>query len=101
MSLDARGHGKTVVKSTAEDGPRLDMSLTTLSQDTIIVIRLAQEKLGWPQLPSMILVGHSLGGAVMTEVAKSGALGDKVLGYAVLDVVEGLLESSMERGGIG
>jgi len=36
-----------------------------------------------------VLVGHSLGGAVVTDVAKRGELGDKVLGYAVLDVVEG------------
>jgi len=37
----------------------------------------------------MVLVGHSLGGAVVTDVAKSGKLGTNVLGYAVLDVVEG------------
>jgi len=38
----------------------------------------------------MILVGHSLGGAVVTDLAKRGVLGTQVLlGYAVLDVVEG------------
>lgn len=40
-------------------------------------------------MPDVILVGHSLGGAVVTEVAKRGALGKAVQGYAVLDVVEG------------
>ena len=44
-----------------------------------------------PELPGLILVGHSLGGAVITDVAKSGKLGNDVLGYAVLDVVEGTL----------
>jgi hypothetical protein len=38
-------------------------------------------------------VGHSLGGAVVTHVANKGSLGSKMLGYAVLDVVEG---SAME-----
>jgi len=41
-------------------------------------------------MPDVILVGHSLGGAVVTEVAKIGALGKAVQGYAVLDVVEGM-----------
>lgn len=40
-------------------------------------------------MPDVILVGHSLGGAVVTDVAKGGALGKAVQGYAVLDVVEG------------
>ena len=49
--------------------------------------------MSWPpgvdQLPPIILVGHSLGGAVVTELAKSGRLGSSLLAYAVLDVVEG------------
>ena len=45
--------------------------------------------MGWKEMPSLILIGHSLGGAVVTDVAKGGELGNAVLGYAVLDVVEG------------
>lgn len=45
--------------------------------------------MGWEELPLLVLIGHSLGGAVVTDVAKSGELGNAVLGYAVLDVVEG------------
>ncbi len=89
LSFDARGHGETVVEAKTEEKSTLDMALTTLSQDLTSVIRLTQEAMKWPQLPKIVLVGHSLGGAVVTEVAKSGELGDKVLGYAVLDVVEG------------
>src|SRR5690606_21290646 len=37
----------------------------------------------------IILVGHSLGGAVVTDLAKTGRLGTSLLAYAVLDVVEG------------
>lgn len=91
LSLDARGHGETVVEKPA-DTPKsepLDLSLKTLSQDLLNVILLTQRELGWPELPGLVLIGHSLGGAVVTELAMSKKLGDSVLGYAVLDVVEG------------
>ena len=45
--------------------------------------------MGWGALPSVVLVGHSLGGAVVTELAQAGKLGGDLLGFAVLDVVEG------------
>ncbi|KAI4128388.1 MAG: hypothetical protein LQ347_004197 [Umbilicaria vellea] len=96
LSLDARGHGETVVhdvKAAAEgasgsgEGP--DLSLSILSEDMLNVINLTQKKMGWPELPGLLLVGHSLGGAVVTDVAYRGELKKAVLGYAVLDVVEG------------
>ena len=91
LSLDARGHGETTVKDTSgsvTDCP-LHMSLETLSQDLLDSVILTQKKMSWPELPNMILVGHSLGGAVVTDLAASGKLGNAVLGYAVFDVVEG------------
>lgn len=91
LSVDARGHGETVVKrpdgSTAS-GP-LDMSLRTLSEDLLDVIQLTRAKMHWPELPNMVLIGHSLGGAVVTDLAVSGGLGNSILGYGVFDVVEG------------
>lgn len=69
----------------------LDLSLETLSQDLVYVIRRTQTRMGWEALPDIILVGHSLGGAVITDVAKNGELGSKLLAYAVLDVVEGMI----------
>lgn len=91
LSLDSRGHGETVIETTADtSGDELfDLSLKTLSQDLLRVICLTQEEVGWPKLPDLVLVGHSLGGAVVTDLAMSNKLGDSVLGYAVLDVVEG------------
>lgn len=83
LSLDARGHGQT---STTDDG---DLSLSTLAADFVRVIGLTQASCKWPKTPDMILLGHSLGGAVVADVAKTGSLGISVLGYAVLDVVEG------------
>ena len=53
------------------------------------VVEATKNAMGWPKMPDLILVGHSLGGAVVVEVAKRGNLGKAVQGYAVLDVVEG------------
>lgn len=94
LSLDARDHGSTEVgrMNTAEGDDtniETDLNLETLSRDLIFVIRETQSKMGWDNLPDIVLVGHSLGGAVVTDVAKNGELGQKLLAYAVLDVVEG------------
>ncbi|KAK7739930.1 Protein phosphatase methylesterase 1 [Cytospora paraplurivora] len=85
LSLDARGHGST---TTTGDAP-LDLSLETLRTDLLSAIQETQAQMGWKELPAIVLVGHSLGGAVVTDLAKSSALGSSLLGYAVLDVVEG------------
>ena len=101
LSLDARDHGETVVTppedSTTDStfseeepiDPNMTLDLKTLSTDLHDVIRLTQKALAWPDLPDLVLIGHSLGGAVVTDLALSGLLGQAVLGYAVLDVVEG------------
>lgn len=85
LALDCRGHGSTV----SPDDTDLDLSLDTLSADLFHVIQLTKTQMKWQELPSIILVGHSLGGAVITDLAKTGKLGNSLLGYAVLDVVEG------------
>lgn len=91
LSLDARGHGETSIMlyEASADDDILDLSLSTLSLDLVDVILLIQKRMAWSELPGLVFVGHSLGGAVTTEVAMSGRLGRAVLGYAVLDVVEG------------
>ncbi|KAI0596240.1 protein phosphatase methylesterase 1 [Biscogniauxia sp. FL1348] len=86
LSVDARGHGSTTVPG----GGALDLRLETLAADLLSAIQLTRAEMRWAQLPPIVLVGHSLGGAVVTELARSGRLGASVLlGYAVLDVVEG------------
>jgi protein phosphatase methylesterase 1 len=90
LSLDARHHGITTIDTNSGHIAELDLRLETLARDLVTVVLQTQSKMGWESLPDLILVGHSLGGAVVTDVAKSRALGSKVLGYAVLDVVEGI-----------
>ena len=77
-----------VITNQAEDNSHA-LNLANLTEDLIDVVRLTQKEMNWPELPDLILVGHSLGGAVVTHVALSGKLGDAIIGYAVLDVVEG------------
>jgi protein phosphatase methylesterase 1 len=86
LSLDARGHGSTIITPEPEV---LDLSLEKLSADFLTVLEKTKNQMSWKEMPPLILIGHSLGGAVVTDVAKGGKLGSSVLGYAVLDVVEG------------
>ncbi|KAF2799110.1 protein phosphatase methylesterase 1 [Melanomma pulvis-pyrius CBS 109.77] len=87
LAVEARDHGSVVW------GPEglidSDLSIDLLSQDLLDMLHLTQAKMGWKELPPIVLIGHSLGGAVVTDVANKGLLGNKLLGYAVLDVVEG------------
>ncbi|KAK5088947.1 Protein phosphatase methylesterase 1 [Lithohypha guttulata] len=84
LSPDCRGHGQT-----ATTNQELDLCLETLATDLASVIVGVQQRSLWPKLPPIVLLGHSLGGAVVTELAFRRLLGSAVLGYGVLDVVEG------------
>lgn len=102
LSVDARHHGSTSIKRTRsenseasnsnEEHPELNLTLETLSHDLIFIVNQLESKMKWNTLPDLVLVGHSLGGAVITDVVKRGDLGTKVLAYAVLDVVEGMVK---------
>lgn len=88
LAIDARNHGSLVVDAMTGD-PSEDYSREALAADLLRVLHLTQAEKDWQVCPNLVLVGHSLGGAVVTEVAKSGALGNKLVGFAVIDVVEG------------
>ena len=89
LSLDAREHGSTTTTDQNGDPVEYDLHLESLSHDLVFVLQQVQSKMGWESLPDIVLVGHSLGGSVVTDVAKKGVLSSKLLAYAVLDVVEG------------
>ncbi|KAF2468240.1 protein phosphatase methylesteras-like protein 1 [Lindgomyces ingoldianus] len=91
LAVEARDHGSVVWGP--EGHVDNDLSIDLLSQDMVDMMHLTQARMGWKELPTVVLIGHSLGGAVVTNAAKQGLLGNKLLGYAVLDVVEG---SAME-----
>lgn len=87
LSVEARDHGSVVWG--ADGHVDLDFSIDTLSQDLVEMLQLTQARMGWKELPTTVLIGHSLGGAVVTHAANQKLLGNKLLGFAVLDVVEG------------
>lgn len=88
LSLEARAHGSTVMASDSGD-EIVDFSLATLTTDALNMINMTKEKAGWTDLPPSVLVGHSLGGAICTQLAVNYALGNALVGYSVIDVVEG------------
>lgn len=91
LSPDCREHGSTTANREGGGGEaEIDLRLETLSRDLVFVIYETKSRMRWESLPDIVLVGHSLGGAVVTDVARKGELGAKLLAYAVLDVVEGM-----------
>lgn len=87
LAVEARDHGSVVWNSDGEVDNNLSIDL--LSQDLLDMLHLTQAKAGWKEVPTIVLIGHSLGGAVVTDAANKGLLGNKLLGFGVLDVVEG------------
>ncbi|KAJ8711899.1 hypothetical protein PYW08_008853 [Mythimna loreyi] len=79
VSIDIRGHGETKA-----DNPD-DLSIDTLVHDVEQVLH----KLFTEGIPPLILVGHSMGGAVAVRVALQPSLEHAIHGIAVIDVVEG------------
>jgi protein phosphatase methylesterase 1 len=91
LAVEARDHGSVVWNASGDVDN--DLSIEQLSQDLVDMLSLTQSKMNWKDLPQVVLIGHSLGGAVVTDAANKGLLGNKLLGFGVLDVVEG---SAME-----
>ncbi|TRY68284.1 hypothetical protein TCAL_04149 [Tigriopus californicus] len=82
LALDLRGHGQT---RTSKDH---DLSAEVMAQDVIRVLRHQFPE----ELPEIVLVGHSMGGALAVHAALTHQI-DRLLGVCVIDVVEG---SAME-----
>lgn len=78
LAYDARGHGDT------HNSDESDFSLDRMVTDLNLVIRETVLH------GSILLVGHSMGGAVAAKAAASGNVGGRLLsGVVVIDVVEG------------
>lgn len=89
LSVDARGHGLTVEHDSGALNARPNLSLPQLTDDLVEVVNSTRLKFAWPDVSNLLLVGHSLGGAVVTNLVTSNFFTRKIVGYAVLDVVEG------------
>ncbi|XP_025409372.1 protein phosphatase methylesterase 1 [Sipha flava] len=83
LAIDLRGHGNSF---TIDD---TDLSMATFTNDVISLLR----KLYPDKMPSIVLMGHSLGGAIAVNVASMAESDLPIIGLVVIDVVEG---SAME-----
>lgn len=77
-AVDLRGHGDSV---TTNDS---DLSAETLSSDVGDVVK----ELYGDEWPSVILIGHSMGGAIAVHTAERNLI-PSLAGLIVIDVVEG------------
>uniref|UniRef100_A0A1I8HYQ6 Protein phosphatase methylesterase 1 n=1 Tax=Macrostomum lignano TaxID=282301 RepID=A0A1I8HYQ6_9PLAT len=99
VSFDIRGHGDSVLdeKSPEDDGRHNDMdfSLDALTNDAASVLNCLLESSDFSAHPpsGVVLIGHSMGGAIATHLAYSGLCPLPVCALVVIDVVEG---SAME-----
>lgn len=91
LAVEAREHGSVVYTNPDTHTTNNDLSIDNLCTDLHRMILLTAQKQAWPALPKVLLVGHSLGGAVVTHFASNAPpdLRTKIIGYCVLDVVEG------------
>ncbi|GAY62502.1 hypothetical protein CUMW_218290 [Citrus unshiu] len=87
VAMDLRGHGK----SSSEND--IDLSIETMCNDVLAVLK---EMYG-EQPPSIVLVGHSMGGSVAVHVAAKKTL-RSLHGLVVVDVVE--IEWSVKGGSL-
>lgn len=84
VAMDMRGHGLT---KTSDD---TDLSAETQCQDVLNVISAIYGS----EPPAIILIGHSMGGAIAVRVAAMRAL-PTLAGLVVIDVVEGTAMASL------
>uniref|UniRef100_A0A673H493 Protein phosphatase methylesterase 1 n=1 Tax=Sinocyclocheilus rhinocerous TaxID=307959 RepID=A0A673H493_9TELE len=78
VAMDLRGHGDTKVKNPD------DLSAETMAKDVEKVV----EVLYGENPPPIMIIGHSMGGAIAVHTAASNHV-PSLLGLCVIDVVEG------------
>eukprot|EP00276_Gloeochaete_wittrockiana_P011384 CAMPEP_0184650268 /NCGR_PEP_ID=MMETSP0308-20130426/7783_1 /TAXON_ID=38269 /ORGANISM="Gloeochaete witrockiana, Strain SAG 46.84" /LENGTH=297 /DNA_ID=CAMNT_0027083667 /DNA_START=101 /DNA_END=994 /DNA_ORIENTATION=+ len=85
LAMDFRGHGYT---ETSEDS---DLSCQRLTDDVANVVHTVFSE----ELPPLIIVGHSMGGAIAVHVALAVNSLSNIQGLVVIDVVEGTALQSL------
>lgn len=84
LSIDLRGHGDT--KTSSDD----KMDIDTLVSDVFSVVNSTHQLCGFPETPKIVLIGHSMGGAIAVKCAtKCTEYLPSLAGFVVIDVVEG------------
>lgn len=85
LAYDFRAHGGST-------GDELELTAEQLCSDTISVI----EAVVGTEAP-LVIVGHSLGGAIAAKVSCTPKLRDRVTAVAMIDIVESVAMSSLDK----
>lgn len=85
-AIDLRGHGET--KTTNDN----DLSAETLSRD---IGKVIENIYGAENLPPVIIIGHSMGGAIAVHVVHEELI-STCIGLVVIDVVEGTAMEALQ-----
>ena len=96
LAYDARGHGNTTSSTSQSD---ISMTIEHLADDLDGILHNVLDIKYKLSDMDFLLVGHSLGGAVVTELGGRGTYKARLLGVAVLDVVEGSAVESLHSMG--
>lgn len=80
LSIDLRGHGCSVTED------EYDLSPETMAKDISCIVEEHVKSLD--KEPEVVLIGHSMGGALAVHTALEGQI-DNLIGLVVVDVVEG------------
>lgn len=90
LAIDLRSHGDT---KTAD---HIRMDIDTLISDTYMVIHETHRICGFPETPKIVLIGHSMGGAIAIKCAYRCAESlPSLIGFVVIDVVEGTAKEAL------
>lgn len=88
FTFDMRGHAQTALLNSEDD---LNMSIDQLEADFVLLLAEFYNKhFAKGSRPSLFLVGHSLGGAVLTKVVYEQQMGKQVLPLEIADCIKGL-----------
>lgn len=92
LAIDLRGHGDS---KTFDDN---QMDINTLVQDVISVTHELHRLCGFQETPKIVVIGHSMGGAIAVKCAsKCVELLPSLAGFVVIDVVEGTAKDALPQ----
>lgn len=91
LAIDLRAHGDT--KTTHDD----KMDIDTLVSDVISITHATHQQIcGFPVTPKIVLIGHSMGGAIVVKCAdKCAEHLPSLAGFVIIDVVEGTAKDAL------
>lgn len=90
LAIDLRSHGDT----HASEPNRMDID--TLVSDVVAVTHSTHRICGFSETPKIVLIGHSMGGAIAIKcAAKCTEVLPSLVGFVVIDVVEGTAKDAL------